>query len=89
MPNLPLEEKRTDAGVFRGVEQLLFPALSRDVRLFTGVEESILERVTRELPHDVGIERLELPRIEPHAAERTPSNVSVSRSGTCMIVEGL
>ena len=75
--------------MFRGVEQLLFPALSRDVRLFSGVEESVLERVTRELPHHAGIEHLELPRIEPHAAERGPSNISVSRSGTCMIVEGL
>ena len=57
MPNLPLEEKRTDAGVFRGVEQLLFPALSRDVRLFTGgVEESASERVSRELRRDAETE---------------------------------
>ncbi len=88
MPNAPLETKRTNVGIFRGVEQPLFPALgARDLRIFTGVEEELLESLIHERPGRQsggqaggGLERR--PR------DQMPPTVSVSRSGSCMIIEG-
>jgi hypothetical protein len=89
MPNAPLETKRTNVGIFRGIEQPLFPALgARDLRIFTGVEEELLESLIHERPGRQsggqaggGLERR--PR------DQMPPTVSVSRSGSCMIIEGL
>ena len=51
LPDAPLETKRTDVGVFRGIEQPLFPALGlRNLKIFTGVEEELLESLIRERP---------------------------------------
>jgi hypothetical protein len=52
MPNAPLETKETEVGVFRGVEQPLFPALgAKNLRIFTGVEKELLESLIHEPPH--------------------------------------
>lgn len=89
IPNAPLETKRTNVGTFRGIEQPLFPALgARDLRIFTGVEEDLLESIINERPRvqTQGIEaRLEAFKRPGHL----PATVSVGRSGSCMIVEGL
>lgn len=51
LPDAPLETKRTDVGVFRGIEQPLFPALGlRNLKIFTGVEEELLESLINERP---------------------------------------
>jgi hypothetical protein len=91
MPNAPLETKRTDVGVFRGIEQPLFPALGvRNLKIFTGVEEELLESLINERPRaqadglqvgEAGLER----RPPGHLS----ATMSVSRSGSCMIIEGL
>jgi hypothetical protein len=86
MPNAPLETKRTNVGNFRGIEQPLFPALgARKLRIFTGVEEDLLESLIQEHPRvDTGPEGLRRQR-----PDHLPANISVSRAGSCMIVEGL
>lgn len=92
LPNAPLETKRTDVGSFRGIEEPLFPALgARNLRIFTGVEEELLESLTIEPPH---IELGGVPAERPRRPQRQvphdlPADVSVSRSGSCMIIEGL
>jgi hypothetical protein len=91
MPNAPLETKRTDVGVFRGIEQPLFPALDvRNLKIFTGVEEELLESLINERP------RAQADGLQVGGAglERRPpghlsATMSVSRSGSCMIIEGL
>ncbi len=88
IPNAQLETKRTDFGTFRGIEEPLFPALgARNLRIFTGVEEGLLESLIHERPRE------EFGARHVEAAERPndnlPANMSVSRSGSCMIVEGL
>jgi hypothetical protein len=91
IPDAPLETKRTDVGVFRGIEQPLFPALGlRNLKIFTGVEEELLESLINDRPRvqapgrEVGREGL---KRQPPA--NMPATLSVSRSGSCMIVEGL
>jgi hypothetical protein len=91
MPNARLETKETNIGIFRGIEQPLFPALGvRDLRLFTGVEEGLLESLMHErspMPTDAGqVARGEVRWKRP---EHLPFNMSVSRRGSCLIVEGL
>lgn len=86
MPNVPLEAKRTNFGVFRGFEQVPFPGLSRTLRLFTRVDEALLESLIAGRP-PAEIEMVE--RADWHAPNHLPANMSVSRAGTCMILEGL
>jgi len=79
MPNAPLEIRRSDFGIFRGIEEPLFPALgARKLRIFTGVEEELLHSIIHEHPYKT-------PEIQLHL----PPNVSVSRSGSCMVIEGV
>lgn len=92
MPNAPLETKKTDVGNFLGIEQPLFPDLgARNLRLFTGVEEELFKSLIQERPHDdqgakaVDPER----RRNPKPPEHLPANMSVSRNGSCMFIEGL
>ena len=91
MPNAPLETRRTNVGSFRGVEEPLFPKVGRNLKLFTGVEEDLLEFLMQERPPGEAIARqVEEQRRRGRAArEHLPANVSVSSSGTCMIVDGL
>jgi hypothetical protein len=91
MPNAPLETKRTNVGTFRGIEQPLFPALgARNLRIFTGVEEDLLESLINERPRVQGGGRqVGQEGLERQAPAHMPATVSVSRSGSCMIVEGL
>lgn len=87
MPNAPLETKRTNVGIFRGVEQPLFPALgARDLRIFTGVEEELLESLIHERPGRPGGAVQAGGDLEGRPP--MPATVSVSRSGSCMIIEG-
>jgi hypothetical protein len=88
MPNAPLETKRTDVGNFRGIEEPLFPALgARNLRVFTGVEEGLLESLMHERPREESRARHVEPAGRPN--DNLPANMSVSRSGSCMIIEGL
>ena len=91
MPNAPLETKRTNVGIFRGIEQPLFPALgSRDLRIFTGVEEDLLESLINERPRvQVGGLQAERRGLERQRPDHLPATMSVSRSGSCMLIEGL
>jgi hypothetical protein len=86
MPNAPLETKRTNIGIFRGIEQPLFPALgARNLRIFTGVEEDLLESLINERPRGQGAHE----GLERRPPDHVPATMSVSRSGSCMIIEGL
>jgi hypothetical protein len=90
MPNAPLETKRTNFGEFRGIEQQLFPALgNRNLRMFTGVEQQLLESIMGDRPPDAIRQREQQRRRELLPADHLPANSSVSRNGTCMIIEGL
>jgi hypothetical protein len=92
IPNAPLETKRTDFGDFRGIEQSLFPALGiRNLKIFTGVEEELLELLIQKAQGgDGGAGNVGQNRgLEPLPPQHLPGNISVSRSGTCMIIEGL
>ena len=87
MPNAPLETKRTTFGNFRGIEQPLFPALgARNLRIFTGVEENLLESVIQERRRGEATRRV---GSRPQRPDHLPANMSVSRTGTCMIIEGV
>jgi len=87
MVNLPLGTKRTDLGTFRGFEQQLFPALGvRNLRLFTGVEEDLLESV---VAGQARPERIRRQRARQQGVDRMPATMSVSNTGTCLIIEGL
>jgi hypothetical protein len=91
MPNAPLETKKTDVGIFRGIEQPLFPALgARNLRMFTGVEEDLLESLIHERPRPlVGARQVVRGGLERGVRDHLPATVSVSRTGSCMIIEGL
>jgi hypothetical protein len=91
MRNAPLETKETNVGVFRGIEQTLFPELgARNLRLFTGVEEGLLESFMQEPQRGQPDARhVERRRLQREAPEHLPFNTSVSRTGSCMIIEGL
>jgi hypothetical protein len=92
IPNAPLETKRTDFGVFRGIGVPLFPALGvRQLRMFTGVEEEVLESVIQERRRGGVDARYGEPqgRRERQPPDHLPTNMSVSRSGSCMIIDGL
>ena len=81
MPNAPLLRRETELGVFQGTEEALFPQLgARNLRVFTGVEEQLLNSVIQGHPREGRAVA---------APQHVPDNVSVSRTGTCMIVEGL
>ena len=93
MPNASLESKRTNVGTFRGVEQPLFPALGApNLRIFTGVEEDLLS-----LPNSsTNVRACKLVVCRPDGWTSNdcsqitcPGTISVSRSGSCMIIEGL
>jgi hypothetical protein len=92
MSDAPLETKKTDIGIFRGIEEPLFPRLGvRNLRIFTGVDEDILNDL---LIQPRRPEKPELRPVEPRRQrepvlpEHQPENISVSRNGSCMIVEG-
>lgn len=92
MPNAPLETKRTNFGTFRGIEQPLFPELgTRNLRMFTGVDQDLLESLIQERP--LGEPRArqveQRGRLERQPPDHLPANMSVSRSGSCMIIEGI
>jgi hypothetical protein len=91
MPNAPLETKRTNVGNFRGIDQPLFPALgNRNLRIFTGVEEELLDLLIREPPPaQAETARGRLGNVERLLREHLPPSMSVSRNGSCMIIEGL
>ncbi len=92
MPNAPLEVRRTNVGTFRGIEEPLFPKLgARNLKMFTGVEEDLLESLMQERPHgEIGARPVEQrERQERQPPDHLPANMSVSRSGSCMIIEGL
>ena len=88
MPNAPLETKRTNFGRFSGVEQPLFPELGTPgLRIFTGVEHDLLDSLIRQPPE---ARRVDQPRqIEVPDPNQLPATVSVSGSGSCMIIDGL
>jgi hypothetical protein len=89
MPNAPLETKRTNVGNFRGIEQPLFPALGRNLRIFTGVEEDLLESLIQDRPR-TQIDGAQVRRagLERQPPDHLPATTSVSRSGSCMIIDG-
>jgi len=92
MPNAPLETKRTNFGDFLGMEQPLFPDLgARNLRIFTGVDQELLESLIQERPRgEPGARPVERQgRLNRQPPDYLPANMSVSRSGSCMIVEGL
>jgi hypothetical protein len=68
--------------------RLLSRSRSAKLRIFTGVEEELLESLINERPRhggrQAGHEGLEL-----QAPAHMPATVSVSRRGSCMIIEGL
>ena len=92
MPNAPLETKRTNFGDFLGMEQPLFPDLgARNLRIFTGVDQELLESLIQDRPRgEPGARPVEQQgRLQRQPPGHLPANMSVSRSGSCMIVEGL
>lgn len=89
MPNAPLETRRTNVGNFRGIEQPLFPALGRNLRIFTGVEEDLLESLIQERPRtQADGAQVRQAGLEPQPPDHLPATTSVSRSGSCMIIDG-
>jgi hypothetical protein len=92
MPNALLETKETNFGTFRGIEQPLFPDLgARTLRIVTGVDQELLETLIQERPHAEPRARQikQQGRLEQQPPDHPPANMSVSRSGSCMIIEGL
>jgi hypothetical protein len=92
MPNAPLETKRTNFGTFLGIEQPLFPDLgARNLRMFTGVDQELLESLIQDRRRgEPGARPVEQHRrLERQPPDHLPANMSVSRSGSCMIIEGL
>jgi hypothetical protein len=92
MPNAPLETKKTNFGTFRGIEQPLFPELgTRNLRMFTGVDQDLLASLIQERPPGEPRARQveQRRRLEPQPPDHLPANMSVSRSGSCMIIEGI
>lgn len=96
VPNLELQKKQTELGVFAGISQPLFPELGvKSLRVFSGVEAELITKIMRSDPtarhaakaiHDhVAMGRHQLEG----APRRLSPFVSVSRNGTCMIIEGL
>lgn len=92
MPNAPLETKRTNFGNFLGIEQALFPDLgARNLRMFTGVNQELLESLIQDRRRgEPGVRPVEQrERLERQPPDHLPANMSVSRSGSCVIIEGL
>ena len=91
--NVPLQTRQTEFGSFRGQRYSLFPELGRpNLGIFRGVEEELLAAVmesrgmAREIAHFVE------HRFGAHEPAQRPNRSpfgSVSRNGTCMIVDGL
>jgi hypothetical protein len=86
MPNAPLETKRTNFGNFQGIEQPLFPELgAQNLRLFTGARQELLDWLLQDRPPAEPGARA----VERQPLDHLPASMSVSRSGSCMIVEGV
>ena len=84
--------KETEFGVFVGTRNNTFPELGRgQIRLFTGVEEELFASLTERNRRSRDITMRNQLRFnfgQEDTANRSPFS-SVSKNGTCMIVEGL
>jgi len=90
MPNAQLETKSTDFGNFRGIVQSLFPELGiPKLTMFTGVEGDLLESLIQNAKRRDGGHMEVGQKKQPLPLKHLPGTASVSRSGTCMIIDGL
>jgi len=79
-------------GNFLGIEQPLFPDLgARNLRMFTGVDQELLESLIQDRRRgELGARPVEQQgRLERQPPDHLPANMSVSRNGSCMIIDGL
>jgi hypothetical protein len=76
-------------GRFLGNEQPLFPEIgAKNLRIFTGVEQDLLESLIH--APQAGVIQAELPRRpRRRVPDHLPANMSVSATGSCMVIEGL
>jgi len=80
--------KKTDYGAFRGIERPLFPEIgSPGLRIFTGLERGIFDSLLAQNEPSAGVPPAGVD-VNLWQGHLRP-NMSVSRTGACMIVEGL
>lgn len=92
LPNLELQTRRTEVGTFRGTAWPVFPELGKkDLKVFSGVEEELLTKIIESdatAPHAAEAIHERIVAASGYQQQRSPF-VSVSRNGTCMIIEGV
>ena len=95
LPDLELQTKQTDLGSFKGIARPLSPELGeKNPRVFSGVEEELISKIMHSDPTVHHVAKV----IQDHvtagrkrlweAGQITPFT-SVSRNGTCMMIEGI
>lgn len=90
LPNFELEVRKTNIAAYRGYSFSLFPELDRPaLKVFTGVEDELLARITEASPELHRAAAAIQNRVSEHAIDRASPYESLSRDGTCMIVEGV
>ena|SRR5882762_1505418 len=90
LSDFELETRKTETALYRGVSWPLFPELGRqNLRLFTGVEEELLAR-TLEASQAVNEAAKSIQdRVAKRGHNLELPYESLSRNGTCMMIDGL
>jgi hypothetical protein len=89
LPDFELEILKTRTGSYRGYTWPLFPELNRELKVFSGVDEELLARARESSPTLPEVARAVQHRVsEIHMQLESPYQ-SISRSGTCMAIEGI
>lgn len=90
LPDFALETRRTDLGVYRGRLSPLFPELGhRNLTLFTGVQQELLATTMERSAAFRNVARAIQEQLSHANLRETSPYQSLSRNGTCMIVEGV
>jgi hypothetical protein len=90
MQDFELETRKTNIATYRGCWWPLFSELGlRFLRLFTGVEEELLARIAEASPEVRDAAKAIQDRVSERDLPQDLPYESLSRNGTCMIVEGV
>jgi hypothetical protein len=90
MQDFELDTRKTNIATYKGCWWPLFSELGyQKLRLFTGVEEELLARVTEASPEMHAASKTIQDRVAERGLHQELPYESLSRNGTCMIVEGV
>lgn len=90
LPDFEPQTRITDLGTYRGRSTPLFPELGHgSLSLFTGVEEELLARIVERSAAVRRVARAIQEQVTHQNLRETSPYRSLSRNGTCMIVEGI